>query len=89
MRSEIIDLVNGLDELEAIGDWSGEKAWKEAVAREIATCELLLAALGEPDPNSDRPLLHLFSSPTNEKRLRDSIAQLDAGQGFERDLIEP
>ena len=33
--------------------------------------------------------LHLLSSPTNAQRLRKSIAQLDAGQGSERALIEP
>ena len=33
--------------------------------------------------------LHLLSSPTNAQRLRDSIGQLDAGQGQERALIEP
>ena len=33
--------------------------------------------------------LHLLSSPTNAQRLRDSIGQLDAGQGRKRALIEP
>jgi antitoxin YefM len=33
--------------------------------------------------------LHLLSSPTNAQRLRDSIGQLDAGQGQEGALIEP
>ena len=33
--------------------------------------------------------LHLLSSPVNAQRLRASIAQLDAGQGKERTLIEP
>jgi hypothetical protein len=89
VRDEIIDLVNGLDELEIIAEFSGEEAWNEVVAQEIETCGLLLAALGAPDPNSEKPLMHLFSSPTNEKRLRDSISQLDAGLGVERNLIEP
>ena len=30
--------------------------------------------------------LYLLSSPRNAQRLRDSIAQLDAGQGTERQL---
>ena len=33
--------------------------------------------------------LHLLRSPTNAKRLMDGIAQLDAGKGVERTLIEP
>ncbi len=33
--------------------------------------------------------IHLLSSPKNAERLRKSIAELDAGQGTERALIEP
>ncbi|MBL0937062.1 MAG: type II toxin-antitoxin system prevent-host-death family antitoxin [Rhizobiaceae bacterium] len=33
--------------------------------------------------------LHLLSSPANAERLRASMAELDAGKGFERELIEP
>lgn len=33
--------------------------------------------------------LHLLSTPANAAALRNSIAQLDAGQGAERDLITP
>lgn len=32
--------------------------------------------------------LHLLSSPANAEKLRQSIAELDAGKGIERDLIE-
>ncbi|CAN5433113.1 hypothetical protein BH10PSE4_BH10PSE4_18080 [soil metagenome] len=84
MRGGIIDLVNGLDELEVL---SGD-AWDDAVAQEIEACGQLLATLGAPDPESDKPLMHLFASPANEWRLRESIAQLDAGQAIERELIE-
>lgn len=31
----------------------------------------------------------LLSSPANAARLSEAIAQLDAGQGVERDLLEP
>jgi antitoxin YefM len=31
---------------------------------------------------------YLLSSPANAKRLLDSIAELDAGKGVERELIE-
>ena len=33
--------------------------------------------------------LHLLSTPSNAERLRRSIAELDAGNGAERELIEP
>jgi antitoxin YefM len=33
--------------------------------------------------------LHLLSAPENARRLRESIAELDAGKGTERSLIEP
>lgn len=32
---------------------------------------------------------YLLSNPVNAKRLMDSIAELDAGRGIVRDLIEP
>lgn len=32
--------------------------------------------------------LYLLSNPANAEHLRLSIAELDAGKGFERDLIE-
>jgi antitoxin YefM len=31
---------------------------------------------------------HLIQSPKNRKRLLESIAELESGQGLERDLIE-
>ena len=33
--------------------------------------------------------LHLLRSPKNAERLHRAIAQLDAGHGVERDLVEP
>ncbi|WP_298938423.1 type II toxin-antitoxin system prevent-host-death family antitoxin [uncultured Ruegeria sp.] len=38
--------------------------------------------------NSIQETMHLLSTPNNANRLRASIAQLDAGKGEERDLIE-
>lgn len=39
--------------------------------------------------NSIRETEYLLSTPKNAKRLRRGIAQLDAGKGIERDLINP
>ena len=36
--------------------------------------------------NAIQETLHLQKSPANAKRLAASIAQLDAGQGIERDI---
>lgn len=33
--------------------------------------------------------LYLLSNPANAKHLLDSIAELDAGKGVERELIDP
>ena len=38
--------------------------------------------------NSVNETLHLLSTPTNARRMRDAIAQLDAGDGTERALVE-
>ncbi|HSQ94765.1 MAG TPA: type II toxin-antitoxin system prevent-host-death family antitoxin [Croceibacterium sp.] len=40
------------------------------------------------DWNSVEETMHLLSTPANAERLRASIAQLDAGKGVERDLID-
>jgi antitoxin YefM len=41
------------------------------------------------DWNAVEETLHLVSTPANARRLRESIAQLDADDGTERELIEP
>lgn len=38
--------------------------------------------------NSMEETLHLVSNPTNARRLRESIEELDADGGQERELIE-
>ncbi|MBA4789162.1 MAG: type II toxin-antitoxin system prevent-host-death family antitoxin [Pseudomonadota bacterium] len=39
--------------------------------------------------NAIQETLHLLSTPANARALRDSIAQLDAGEGTARELREP
>lgn len=39
--------------------------------------------------NAIQETLYLLSTPNNASRLRGSIAELDAGTGEERDLVDP
>jgi antitoxin YefM len=41
------------------------------------------------DWNAIEETLHLLSTKPNAERLRASIAEFDAGEGTERNLIEP
>ena len=41
------------------------------------------------DWNAMEETLHLLSSPRNAERLREGIAELEAGGGVEHELIEP
>ncbi len=40
------------------------------------------------DYNSYQETFYLLKSPKNAQRLRDSIAELEAGRGVERELLE-
>jgi antitoxin YefM len=45
--------------------------------------------IGMDDWNSMQETMYLLSHPEKAKRLLGSIAELDAGKGIERDLVEP
>ncbi len=47
-----------------------------------------LALLPLAELESMRETLHLLDTPANAQRLLRSIAELDAGKGVERDLID-
>jgi antitoxin YefM len=49
--------------------------------------DVVLMSLSEY--NSWKETEYLLSSPANARRLRESIAQADAGRVFHRELIEP
>lgn len=57
-----------------------------AIARRRAEAVVMVA---ESEWNSMEETLRFHANPANAARLRESIAQLDAGEGVERDLIEP
>lgn len=45
--------------------------------------------VSESEWSSIEETMYLLRSPANAKALMDSIAELDAGKGIERDLIDP
>jgi len=47
-----------------------------------------VAVISVDEFDSMMEMLHLLKSPANVARLAAAIAQLDAGRGTERDLIE-
>ncbi|MEZ5769517.1 MAG: type II toxin-antitoxin system prevent-host-death family antitoxin [Paracoccaceae bacterium] len=48
-----------------------------------------VVVISEANWSAIRETLHLLSTPNNTAALRRSIAELDAGAGEARDLIEP
>ena len=48
-----------------------------------------VVVISERDWESIEETLYLLSSPRNAERLLSSIAELDAGKGIERELIDP
>lgn len=47
-----------------------------------------VVVVGKEEWDAIAETLHLLNSPENARRLHESIAELDAGQGTERSLIE-
>ena len=45
--------------------------------------------ISQSEWDSIEETLYLLASPANAKRLLESIAELDAGEGEEHELIEP
>lgn len=45
--------------------------------------------ISQSEWDSIQETMYLLASPRNAKRLLESIAELDAGKGEERELIEP
>jgi len=47
-----------------------------------------VVVVGKAEWDSIQETLYLLSSPANAKRLHESISQLEAGEGVERELID-
>lgn len=71
---------------------------KSVIDRVVADCEPIAITrqrgegavlVSESDWASIEETLYLLRSPANARALLASIADLDAGKGIERDLIEP
>lgn len=58
---------------------------EETVITRTGRESVVMVAQGEWD--AIQATLHLLSSPRNAERLRESIAELNAGGGIEKDLI--
>ena len=74
------------------------KHFKEVLDRVIDDADITIITRREGDDvvlmslseyNSWKETEYLLSSPANARRLRESIAQLDAGRKTYRDLIDP
>jgi antitoxin YefM len=64
------------------------RQFKEVLDRVVDDADdVVLMSLSEY--NSWKETEYLLSSPANARRLRESIAQADAGRVFHRELIEP
>ena len=48
-----------------------------------------VVVMAKDDYDSLTETRYLMSNPVNAKRLLDSIARMDAGEGEEHDLLEP
>lgn len=72
--------------LKAVMDRVVEDRTPVVVTRQKAEAVVMVSLA---DWNAMEETLHLLSSPANAARLRESIAELDAGSGEAHDLIDP
>ena len=72
--------------LKAVMDRVVDDRTQIVITRQKAEAVVLVSL---EDWNAMEETMHLLSTPANAERLRESIRQLDAGEGTERDLIEP
>lgn len=82
--------------MEVVTYSEARKNFKAIMDRVVDDCDQTIVTRqgGEPvvmvslsEWNSIKETAHLLSSPKNAQRLRDAIAELDAGGGTERDLL--
>ena len=83
---ETISYSAARDNLKAVIDRAVEDHVPVAIVRQRGEGAVIVSA---SDWASIQETLYLLSSPKNARRLLDSIAELDAGRGVERALIEP
>jgi antitoxin YefM len=83
---ETISYSAARENLKSVIDRAVEDHVPVAIVRQRGEGAVLVSA---SDWASIQETLYLLSSPKNARRLLDSIAELDAGRGVERALIEP
>lgn len=81
----IISYTDARKHLKAVMDSAIHNKEETVITR---TGQEAVVVVGKDEWDAIQATLHLLSSPVNAARLRESIAQLDAGQGTERELIE-
>jgi antitoxin YefM len=72
--------------LKAVMDRVAEDRTPVVIMRRKAEAVVMVSLA---DWNATEETLHLLSTPANAEQLRQSIRQLDAGGGQERDLVRP
>jgi antitoxin YefM len=72
--------------LKAVMDRVAEDRTPVVITRRKAEAVVMVSLA---DWNATEETLHLLSTPANAEQLRQSIRQLDAGGGQERDLVRP
>lgn len=83
---ETISYSAARENLKAVIDRAVDDHVPVAIVRQRGEGAVIVSA---SDWASIQETLYLLSSPKNARRLMDSIAELDAGRGMERKLIEP
>jgi antitoxin YefM len=86
LSTDILSFSDTRANLKAVMDKVVEDRAPVVITRQKAEAVVMVSL---SDWRAMEETLHLLSSPLNAERLRDAVAQLDAGGGQERDLVEP
>lgn len=83
---DVLNFTEARANLKSVMDQVVENRSPVVVTRQKAEAVVLVSL---SDWNAIEETLHLLSTPANARRLRASIAELDAGRGQERELQTP
>lgn len=83
---DVLNFTEARANLKSVMDQVVDNRAPVVVTRQKAEAVVLVSL---SDWNAIEETLHLLSTPANARRLRASIAELDAGRGQERELQTP